>query len=278
MSTERINELESIHTSCKTCVFAKWDGITQTGCKLDKLDDYRNAGIPVIEAQDEEREFYLIDGRFCVFFRNEQLMQGMPKDNWQEIVKLQTKVPYHAMVIVNKDTDFKYVKRALMALKNQKTSPNLVTIINKQYASFVEDPDNYIAPSKFLELLQNSEFHQYSLKNIYDDELDDLALVDLVFDSVKDKPIPFYTTFEADFDIPATFSEDFNNSILIKMMQLGYVKPVDEINGMIVNKTAHKKHGGNAFGISLLDKFLKYEENAEKFIYEIGDICPSLKK
>ena len=61
-------------------------------------------------------------------------------------------------------------------------------------------------------------------------------------------------------------------------MQLGYVKPVDEINGMIVNKTAHKKHGGNAFGISLLDKFLKYEENAEKFIYEIGDICPSLKK
>lgn len=271
-------EIGNIHTACKTCVFAQWDKSTQVGCKLGKLEDYKNADIPVLEVQDGDKEFNVIDGRFCVFFRNERLMQPYPKDTWEEIVKLQTKVPYHAMVIVDEDTDFKYVKRALRQLKHQKTSPNLVTIINKQYVNYVEEPEKYIAPSKFLELLGNAEFHQYSLKNIYDTELDDRALVDLVFDSVKDKPLPFYVTFNANFSIPDTFSEEFNNSILIKMMQLGFVKPVDDINGMIVNKVTHKKHGGNSFGIALEDKILKYEENGDKFIYEIGDICPSLKK
>ena len=47
---------------------------------------------------------------------------------------------------------------------------------------------------------------------------------------------------------------------------------------MILNKVSHKKHGGNSVGIALEDKILRYEENGDKFIYEIGDICPSLKK
>jgi|GEM_PF-3093352 len=271
-------EISTIHTSCKTCVFAKWEKSTQVGCKLGKLKDYEDAGIEIVSVRDEDKEFDIIDGRFCMFFRNERLMEGLPKDTWEKIVKLQTKVPYHAMIIVDKDTEFKNIKRSLIKLKSQKISPNLVTIINKSYTSYVNDPENYIAPSKFLELLGNAEFHQYSLKNIYDDELDDRALVDLVFDGVKDKPLPFYVVFNAEFDIPEEFSDELNNSVLIKMMQLGFVKPVDDINGMIVNKTTHKKHGGNAFGVALEDKILKYEENGEKFIYEIGDVCPSMKK
>lgn len=271
-------EISTIHTACKTCVFAKWDKSTQVGCKLGKLKDYENAGIPVIEVQDGEKEFNIIDGRFCMFFRNERLMEGLPKDNWEKIVELQTKVPYHAMIIVGEETDFKYVKRTLINLKAQKPSPNRVTIINKQYVNYVQDQEKYIAPSKLLDLLNNSEFHQFSLKNIYDMELDDRALVDLVFDSSKDKPLPFYVVFNAEFEIPESFSEEFNNAILIKMMQLGFVKPIDDINGMIVNKITHKKHGGNAFGIALEDKILKYEENGDKFIYEIGDVCPSMKK
>ena len=269
-------ELSQIHTACKNCVFAKYEKNTQIGCKLNKIKDYENANIDVVEVTDNSQNFYVINGRFCMFYRNEEVMKNYPKDNWEEITKLQTKVPYHAMIIVNKDSTFSEIKKTMRMLKDQDTSPNLVTIINKQYSSYVKDPEKYIAPSKLIDLLQNSEFHQFSMKNIYDDDMDDRALVDLVFDGSKSKPLPFYVVFESGFEIPLKFSEEFNNSILINMKQIGFVKPVDHINGMIVNKTTHKKYSGNAFNVCLEDKMLKYEENAEKYIFEVGDICPPI--
>ena len=278
MSEEQNLKVNHVNTLCKNCVFSQWDKNTQTGCKLNKIKDYEAAGIEVFGVDDDGKKFFLINGRFCVFYRNEKMMGSIPKDNWEQIVKLQTKVPYHAMLIVEADSTFAEVKRSLIQLKEQNPSPNLVSIINKQYINYSKDPEKHIAPSRLLELLSNSEFHQFSLKNIYDEEMDDRALIDLVYDNVKDKPLPFYVTFKAGFDIPKTFSEEFNNSILIKMMQMGFVKGIDDTNGMIVNKTAHKKHGGNSFGIALEDKILKFEENGEKFIYEIGDVCPSMKK
>ena len=100
----------------------------------------------------------------------------------------------------------------------------------------------------------------------------------MTFDSNKDKPYPFYITFKVGQEISKNFSKEFNDSILIKMMQLGFVKPIDDLHGMIVNKIAHKKHAGNSFGIPLEDKILKYEQDGEKFIFEVKDVCPSLIK
>ena len=129
-----------------------------------------------------------------------------------------------------------------------------------------------------LELLSSFNFHQFSLKNVYDAELDDRSLIDLAFDSSKDKPYPFYICFSVEFDIPENFSKELNDAVLIKMMQIGVGKPIDGINGLIVSKITHKKHSGNAFLINLEDKVLEFEDDAEKFIYEASDICPSLKK
>lgn len=272
--------LSQIHTSCKNCVFANYtaDGLTQSGCKLGKIQDYKKAGIDILDVYDDELQFSVINGRVCLFYRNTDVMEQYPKDTWQDIVKLQTKVPYHAMVFIEPNTTFKEVKKICKNLKNQEISPNLVTLINKQYSLYTEDSEKYIKPSKLLSLLSNSEFHQYSLKNIYDNDLDDRSLIDLVFDSTKEKPYPFYVVFRCGFDIPESFSKDFNDSVLIKMMQLGFVKPYDDINGMIVNRTAHKKHSGNSFNINLEEKIIKFEDNGEKFIFNIGDICNHLKK
>lgn len=279
MSEEKI-ELNQIHTACKNCVFADYtaDGIKQSGCKIGKLKDYKNAGIEVLNVYDEEKDFSVINGRVCLFYRNTEVMEQYPKDIWEEIVKLQTKVPYHAIVFVEPDSSFKEVKETCKKLKDQDISPNLVTLVNKQYYNYTLDQQKYIQPSKLLSLLSNCEFHQYSLKNIYDDNLDDRAIIDLVFDSVKDKPYPFYTVFRCGFDVPKSFSKDLNDAILIKMLQLGFVKPYDDINGMIVNRTAHKKHSGNSFGINLEEKIIKFEDNGNKFIFNIGDVCSQLKK
>ena len=114
MSDEK--QLSQVHTTCRNCVFAKWDEGTQIGCKLNKLDDYKEAGIEVLDATDNELQFNVINGRFCVFYRNEQLMANVPRDNWEKIVKLQTKVPYHAILIVDEETDFRSIKESCKML------------------------------------------------------------------------------------------------------------------------------------------------------------------
>ncbi len=276
MSEEDL-KVSQVHTSCKNCVFSVYKNKTQSGCKLNKIDDYKNAEIPVIEVQDGEKDFYVIDGRFCMFYRNEDVMQKYSQDSWEKIVKLQTKVPYHALIFIGEDSTFKEVKSACNRRKKQEVKPNMVTFINKQYPKYTQEPEKYLKPSVLLGLLSDSGFHKYNLKNVYNGEMDDRSLVDLVFDSSKDAPYPFYVVFESSFEIPDSFSKDLNDAILIKMMQIGFAKPVDEINGMIVNRVAHKKHAGNSFLVNLEDKIEKYEENGTKFIYEATEICPNLK-
>lgn len=276
MSEEDI-KVSQVHTACKNCVFAVYEGSTQTNCKLDKIDDYKDAGISVIDVQDGDKEFCVIDGRFCMFYRNEEVMQKYPQDSWEAMVNLQTKVPYHAIIFIGEDSTFKEVKAACNKLKRQDIKPNMVTFVNKQYPKYTKDPENSLKPSVLLQLLSDSGFHKYNLKNVYNDDMDDRSLIDLVFDSSKDEPYPFYTVFESSFNIPKSFSKDLNDAILIKMMQIGFAKPVDGINGMIVNRVAHKKHAGNSFYVNLEDKIEKFEDNGTKFIYEATEICPNLK-
>lgn len=58
-----------IHTPCKKCVFAKYDGITQTDCALNYLDIYKKQNIEVLEAYDEDNEFFVINDKKCIGYR-----------------------------------------------------------------------------------------------------------------------------------------------------------------------------------------------------------------
>jgi len=265
-------------TACKECVFAVYDGNTQTSCKLNKIQDYRNAEIDIVDVYDDDKNFYIINGRFCLFFRNQQVMEHHPKNTWEKIVRLQTKVPYHLILMVNKEDTLKTVKDAIRSIKQQEYEPNIVTIVNKQYPYYQESPNSYIRPSKILEILQDAEFHQYSLRNIYDAELQDREMIDLVFDTYKQHSYPFYAVFMANRQIPLEFSTQLNTAILIKMQQICVATLDSSVHGMVFNRIAHKKHGGNSFRIDLEQKILKNEENGERFIFKSDEVFPCLQK
>ena len=61
-----------VQTSCKECLFAKYDGITQTDCLADRLKHFDG---DIIEAYDEEKEFYVIN-RTCTFIRPKSWNEG----------------------------------------------------------------------------------------------------------------------------------------------------------------------------------------------------------
>lgn len=61
--------IKPIHTSCKNCVFSLYDKVTQHGCGLNYLDVYRNNNVEIIEAYDNDKEFYVINDKKCIGYR-----------------------------------------------------------------------------------------------------------------------------------------------------------------------------------------------------------------
>ena len=274
--------ISQVHTVCKKCVFSDFDikdgKRIQKGCKLNKIKQYEKAGVEILNVFDEDgNEFNVVNNRFCMFHRTEHLMEAYPKDSWEDTVKRQTKVPYQMIIFINIDTTTKQIRDSVRYIKAQMTQPNFVTFVNFQCMAYEKEPEKYIKPLDILEILQDSEFQKFSLKNIYDGQVDYRTAIDFVMDSTIKYPYPFYTCFESGFKIPETFSEELNEAVFIKMKQIGFAYPIDEINGMIVNKIAHKKHGGNSFLVNLETKIKKFENNADTFLHEAADICPSLK-
>ena len=61
--------IQPVHKACKKCVFAEYNSKVQTGCLLKYLDIYRNKKLQVLEVYDEELEFYVINDKKCVGYR-----------------------------------------------------------------------------------------------------------------------------------------------------------------------------------------------------------------
>lgn len=71
-----MSEINPIHTPCKQCVFAKYDGITQTDCHLQYISKYRDNDTEILEAYDNEKEFYIINGKKCIGYRENKWFEN----------------------------------------------------------------------------------------------------------------------------------------------------------------------------------------------------------
>ena len=70
----QLSETSPIKTSCKECVFAVYEGDTQTGCEFNRLDK-----LPHFEAYDDQKEFYVVKG-LCNHIRHEKTKDGSVYD------------------------------------------------------------------------------------------------------------------------------------------------------------------------------------------------------
>lgn len=68
--SEKITEIQPIHTACKNCVYAKYENITQTDCYLDYINKFKEKNLEIIEAYDNEKEFYVINNKKCIGYRD----------------------------------------------------------------------------------------------------------------------------------------------------------------------------------------------------------------
>jgi len=63
-----------LQTSCKDCLFAIYEGKTQTGCAANRIETFREQGY-LVEAYDNDSEFYAVEC-LCNMFRPPKWNEG----------------------------------------------------------------------------------------------------------------------------------------------------------------------------------------------------------
>ena len=277
--TEKENE-ESVEismasTACRNCFFADYDASIQIGCKAGRLEKFSQAGIKIIQLNkdSENKTSFIIDGKTCVYYRNQEWIESQYKDlsveQVKEKVKSQLKIPYHVILFVRQNNTVEDVELRLTELQNQMVPPKIVTLVDRSHSTD-------IIIGKMMKLFQNYNFDHWRVQSIQAVDQVDLDVVDLVYDSTKKIQYMFYMGFECDFPIPSLMSEDLHKSLHDDMKAFVVLQSNKNGVGYGALKAAHAKYAGNSFGISLEDKIIHYEDSAH-LIKKVEEICPSLR-
>ena len=99
-----MTNINTIHTACKNCVFAQYSDITQTGCSLNYIDKFKENAIEILEAYDNDKEFYIINNKKCIgYIENKWFKQfGLENATLEEKVNKYHETNFlHYSVIIN---------------------------------------------------------------------------------------------------------------------------------------------------------------------------------
>lgn len=244
------------YTSCKECAFAEYNGNTQTGCSLDKLKDFED----VIEAYDDEKEFYVIQNRFCYYARTKQWAEKY-EDTLEQLEKEMQHLPYQ--VIIFASSNLEKLSKTLDSVYKLDILPAHISIINKK----IKDPQLIVD-----DIESREPKIRWYLKGIRNANLSNHKCIDQIIKFIRQ---PFYAVFHSGFEIPRDLFSALRDKIYHDNLQFAFIKPNTEGNGEIVSSSMHMALNGNqAIG---LEKKIESQEcpNLIKTIHEIMPNFPA---
>ena len=125
--------INPIHTPCKSCAFAKYDGITQTDCHIDYINKYKANNTEILEAYDNDKEFYIINNKKCVGYRENKWFEQFDLSDAaieQKIAKFNELNKLHYLLAVNlKNFTFDQLKSLLKEIGELECPPLKIILI-----------------------------------------------------------------------------------------------------------------------------------------------------
>ncbi len=248
-------------TSCQDCLFA--DGtcsrdniFTQTGCDLGRVDKYRQLGC-LVEAENENGEFYIIQGRACNAFRhkNSEWAKAHCKEAVSKVVEeIRPKVGY--VILVAKDSSAEDLTRTALAALAQCPPPSSIVAV---HGEGVESHAKLNA-ALFSALGNKVTWRMVCLMEAAPSRG---RLIDRAVAEMPDAT--WYGVFVAGADVPAGLASRLDESLNEKLEQFVAVKPDAEGNGMLVQMLFHRHPmvAGNAPG--------RFE--TEGYSVTMNDVC-----
>ena len=249
------DNIKGIFTSCEDCVFSVYENDTQTSCKLNLVEKFKSKNTEVIEACNDEKEFYVIKS-FCNCYRN--IEWGDNNVDHEASLARENRTRWNAIIIVgdgksgseapekNVSSFLEDLERTCVSVKEQSIPPILVVIVNNS------DVLPFDVSHKAHEMFDRTEISFY-VSNVIEPGVTDLGCIDDAFLKCKNG---FYSVFKSGHVLKPDLLESLNNAINNELEKIALVRGYDGINGLTVQATMHKYLGGN-FSMSVEEKISK---------------------
>lgn len=227
-------QAQVLTTNCQKCVFAVYEGKTQTGCASGRLDSYREKGVNIIEAEDlEENEFYVIES-WCAGYREEEWAIVHEDEDLLDVLNKEQRPNFGFFILVNKSSDG--LEETIASILEERA--NYIVVVNNspstgaKYADLIEKTE---------EIMKNHEDFNFKVQQVLEPS-DDLHAIDEAFLNAQSG---YYSVIECGKKIKSGIIEKINIATNQKLDRVGYVKGHDGINGTTVLSMIHKYMGGN---------------------------------
>lgn len=145
-----MSKIDKHHTACKDCIFAVYEENTQTSCYLNVIDRIRNSeNLEVLEAYDEEKEFYVVNKTKCPYFRKD--LKDKTLEERAEEVQKNVHLKYVLLINARPEMPMEKIKDILSDIKKASIRPKGVLLIvykeslskrtNEEYLQVIRESD-----------------------------------------------------------------------------------------------------------------------------------------
>lgn len=243
ITKDNIDKISIPTTSCKDCAFAIYEDLVQKGCQLGKLYKYQEkGGIELLQLTDGDdgKTYYLIEGRFCLFCRNQEWKKKYGDDYLNQIHN-ETHLRYEAILFIS--SGFNTVKKIIQQLSTIDVAKKMerITIV----LEFNTSPE---ITMKCIDMLQNSGYPWRVERKT--DDITDTQIVDNV---VLSNSSPFYFVLHKPLKNMEIISE-IEAKIFSDLERFAILTLNKQKTNYLVNKKVHSYLGGSNNGIDLIDK------------------------
>jgi len=280
-------ELQKIHTSCKDCIFAKYEEKTQMGCKLGRVEAFTTLG-NTLEAEDDERQFFLINGRYCNAYQPEtgDFAKAFKPEDWATTMRKMLQLRLSVLVVMEDGTDPQILEPTIEALLSQTLVPHQVVFINNQTA--VKPAELHSRLFKQLGNTMTWRINQIFERTKEQKFVSPERAIDLAIPSVVGS---YYTVIRPGTKLPQTFVKDLDVALNDKMERFSLLLPTPAGNGLTVQTDMHKHpqingnvpsvyelDGKNVLLNTVVEKLQHYAklEDRQYMIRSVTDICQNL--
>lgn len=246
--------ISDIHSCCRDCIHAVIENKEQTGCKVKMLEHWRKSGVELLECDDDEQnKFYVVNNRFCPWFRNAAWLQKnniIDQTSVELAIRQENKIKYSAIIIINNQIQHKDILHYIMPVIKQTIPPKYLNIILVH---------SKINQSEIIEYIKLSYSGKWSVHECIHNDITK-GVEDVLF---KIKSHYVMVIYPSMFDkMRKDYAEQYNKLLNEQYKQIGIMSMEDEMS--FIGLTFFCKSAGNLTG-DIISTLKPYDNN--------GTIC-----
>lgn len=248
-------------TICRDCIFADFtdDSVTQTGCKLGRLDKFREKNKTKLVEDENGLEYYEIS-TFCNTCRD---------NTWDDkfsdpIAKVLEEVKIKVDGLVIDDSNHPNweddVLKSVNSLINQTVKPcRIVVVCYKKINPF----------GKMRKLMDDAGI-KYDIVNVIDYSNNPYTLLNA---GVKRCRNQYYTVVESGDELPLDYFQKLNSIINDELGKFSMIEPIEELTGLTIQRQLHTMAANlisnSQMNIVDIIKGLAEEQNAAHMVRQL---------